>query len=113
MYFSVDEYGERSDCLSSDAFIGPQRVLLESGPISIYSWQNYYQSFTTGTISFLKNDQKLTALYSTQSHVTKRQEKRRRQRRREQKALQQNGSESPIDEELATQMQVWAVHEPK
>ena len=51
--------------------------------------------------------------------MTKRKEKRRRQRqrrreRKEQKAQQQqNGSEQPIDEELATQMQVWAVHEPK
>ena len=50
--------------------------------------------------------------------MTKRKEKRRRQRQRrreqkEQKAQQQNGSEQPIDEELATQMQVWAVHEPR
>ena len=50
--------------------------------------------------------------------MTKQKEKRRRQRqrrreRKEQKAQQQNGSEQPIDEELATQMQVWAVNEPK
>ena len=47
--------------------------------------------------------------------MTKQKAKRRRQRqrRREQKAQQQNASEQPIDEELATQMQVWAVHEPK
>ncbi len=50
--------------------------------------------------------------------MTKQKERRRRQRQRrreqkEQKAQQQNGSEQPVDEELATQMQVWAVHEPK
>ena len=47
--------------------------------------------------------------------MTKQKERRRRQRqrRRERKEQQQNGSEQPIDGELATQMQVWAVHEPK
>jgi hypothetical protein len=67
----------------------------------------------------LKSDHELTALSSIQSHVTKQDEKRRRQRqrrreRKQQKARQQDGSvETPIDEELTTQMQVWAVHEPK
>ena len=50
--------------------------------------------------------------------MTKQKERRRRQRQRrreqkEQKAQQQNGSEQPIDEELATQMHDWAVHEPR
>ena len=50
--------------------------------------------------------------------MTKQKERRRRQRQRrrernEQKAQQQNGSEQPIDEELATEMRGWAVHEPK
>ena len=42
-----------------------------------------------------------------------RRQRQRRRERKEKKAQQQHGSEPPIDEALATQMQVWTVHEPK
>lgn len=54
-----------------------------------------------------------------QTHVAKQSEKRRRQRqrrreRKQQKVRHPNGSsETPFDEELASHMQGWAVHEPK
>ena len=61
----------------------------------------------------MESDYELTVLHSLQSRVAKHREKcrRRRQRRRERK--QQKGSETPVDDELAMQMQVCALHEPK
>ena len=61
----------------------------------------------------MESDYELTVLHSSQSRVAKHREKcrRRRQRRRERK--QQKGSEPPVDDELAMQMQVCALHEPK
>ena len=52
------------------------------------------------------------------SDIFKQRERRRRQfqRRRERKqqqARQQDGSEPPVDDELATRIQDWALHEPR
>ena len=111
-YFSVDEYEQHSDCLSTDASIRPQLLLLANGTIPIYPFQNQYQGVWIGTVHLFRSDHEQIVIYSIQSRVTKQQEKRRRQRQRRREQKQRKGSQPEMDEELATQLQSWAVHEP-
>ena len=60
----------------------------------------------------MKSGHERTVVYLIQTRVTKQKEKRRRQRLRRQEKKQRKVSEPAMDDELTTQMQGWAVHEP-